>query len=132
MKPTFPRFLAVGDRALFGAVIGSQLKAGGTAQVTMRSLDPAVLEVTSPAQQQLKMDAGGSVEVRYEASAKSIGRARIQMSVRLGDETDAFEDVIPVEVLLAPETVAAYGEATTRSPRKRSPSLRTPCPASAD
>src|SRR5262249_55220787 len=29
----------------------------------------------------------------------------------LGDETDAFEDVIPIEILASPETVAAYGEA---------------------
>ena len=34
------------------------------------------------------------------------------MTVKIGDETDAFEDVIPVELLVSPETVAAYGEAT--------------------
>ena len=33
------------------------------------------------------------------------------MTVKVGDETDAFEDVIPVEVLASPETVAAHGEA---------------------
>ena len=33
------------------------------------------------------------------------------MAVRIGNETDSFEDVIPVEVMLSPETVAAYGEA---------------------
>jgi hypothetical protein len=32
------------------------------------------------------------------------------MTVKVGDETDAFEDTIPVEVLASPETVAAYGE----------------------
>ena len=37
------------------------------------------------------------------------------MTVRLRDETDAFEDVIPVEVLASPETVAAYGETPTRA-----------------
>jgi hypothetical protein len=34
------------------------------------------------------------------------------MTVKMGDEADAFEDVIPVELLVSPETVAAYGEAT--------------------
>ena len=29
LKPTFPRFLAVGDRAYFGAVVGNQLTAAG-------------------------------------------------------------------------------------------------------
>ena len=43
MKPTFPRFLAVGDKALFGAVVTSQLQAAGTAVVTIKSLDPAML-----------------------------------------------------------------------------------------
>ena len=47
-----------------------------------------------------------------ERAAKAIGRARVQMSVRIGNETDAFEDVIPVEILVSPETVAAYGEAS--------------------
>jgi uncharacterized protein YfaS (alpha-2-macroglobulin family) len=112
LKPTFPRFLAVGDRAFFGAVVGSQLKSGGTATVTLRSLDPSILEITGAGQQQVKLDAGGNVEVRFEAAGRAIGRARIQMTARLGTETDSFEDVIPVEVLLTPETVAAYGEAT--------------------
>jgi alpha-2-macroglobulin len=34
------------------------------------------------------------------------------MRVKMGNETDSFEDVIPVELLVSPETVAAYGEAT--------------------
>ena len=49
LKPTFPRFLAVGDRAYFGAVVGSQLTAGGAAIVTMKSLDPNVLVLTGAA-----------------------------------------------------------------------------------
>jgi hypothetical protein len=115
LKPTFPRFLAVGDRAQFGAVVGSQLPAGGTAIVTMKSLDPSVLELTGPAEQRIAIPAGGSVEVRFDGAGKTIGRARVQMTVRLGNETDAFEDVIPVAVLVSPETVAAYGSTTDAS-----------------
>ena len=111
LKPTFPRFMAVGDRAHFGAVITSQLATAGTATITMKSLDPAVLDVAEGASQSLPISAGGSIEARFDASAKSIGRARMQMTVKVGDETDAFEDTIPVEVLASPETVAAYGEA---------------------
>jgi uncharacterized protein YfaS (alpha-2-macroglobulin family) len=37
------------------------------------------------------------------------------MTVTIGNETDAFEDVIPVELLVSPETVAAFGEATDAS-----------------
>jgi hypothetical protein len=111
LKAAFPRFLAVGDKAFFGAVVTSQLKQPGTATVTLKSLDPNVLEITGASQQTTAIEAGGSVEVRFDATARSIGRARVQVAVRVGNETDAFEDVVPVEVLASPETVAAYGEA---------------------
>jgi len=110
LKPTFPRFMTVGDRAYFGAAVGSQLKSGGTAIVTMKSLDPGVLELVGAAQQQVRLGPAGTLDVRFEAVGKSIGRARVQMTARLGSETDAFEDVIPVAVQLSPETVATYGE----------------------
>ena len=112
LSPAFPRFLALGDRAFFGAVVGSQLKAAGPAVVTMKSLDPAVLELAGPAEQRLSVAPGANAEVRFAGTAKAIGRARVQMTVTIGREQDAFEDVIPVEVLAAPETVAAYGEAS--------------------
>ncbi len=35
----------------------------------------------------------------------------MRMRVTMGRENDAFEDIIPVRILLSPETVAAYGEA---------------------
>ena len=115
LKPTFPRFLAVGDKAYFGAVVTSQLPQAGAATVTIKSLDPDILEFTGQAQQTTQLAAGGSVETRFDATGKRIGRARVQMAVKLGDETDAFEDVIPVEILASAETVAAYGEAAGTS-----------------
>jgi alpha-2-macroglobulin len=111
LKAAFPRFLAVGDKAFFGAVVTSQLKEAGTATVTIKSLDPDVLAVLSAAQQTVPIAAGGSVEVRIDAAARAVGRARVQVAVKVGGETDAFEDTIPIEVLASPETVAAYGEA---------------------
>ena len=111
LRATFPRFLALGDRAYFGAVVGSQLKEGGEAVVTIKSLDPNVVELSGATEQRMTLAAGGNVEVRFQAAARSVGRARMQMSVKLGTETDAFEDVIPVDVLASPETVAGYGEA---------------------
>ncbi len=112
LKPTFPRFLAVGDKASFGAVVTSQLPAAGTAVVTIKSLDPEVLLFNGLAEQTLPIAGGGSVEARFDAAGRAIGRARVQMTVKVGNETDAFEDVIPVEVLASPETVASYGEAS--------------------
>ncbi len=115
LKATFPRFLALGDKAYFGAVVTSQLKTAGAATVTIASLDPDVLEFTAGAEQTLQVAAGGSIEARFDAAGKRVGRARVRMTVKIGDETDAFEDVIPVELLVSPETVAAYGEATDAS-----------------
>ena len=110
MKAAFPRFLAAGDRATFGAVVTSQLAGAGQATITIRSLDPEVLEIGGAAEQTVTIPAGGSIESRFDAVAKAVGRARVRMSVRVGEETDAFEDAVPVEVLASPETVAVYGQ----------------------
>jgi len=109
LTQAFPRFLAVGDQALFGAVVHSQLKEAGTATVTISTLDPGVLELTGETASKVEVPAGGAVEARFQAHAKAVGDARVQMSVSMNNETDAFEDVIPVRILLSPETFAAYG-----------------------
>ena len=111
LKPAFPRFMAVGDTSHFGSVVTSQLQESGTAIVTMRSLDPSILEVRGNGRQIVQIAGNGSIEVRFDTIAKAVGPARLQMTARLGEESDAFEDVIPVEILASPETVAAYGEA---------------------
>ena len=110
MTASFPRFLTPGDRAFFGAVVTNQSRQAGTAVVTMRSLDPAVLQIEPGAQRSVELAPGAAAEVRFDVAARALGRGRVQMSVRLGSEGDAFEDVIPVNVLTTPETVAAYGE----------------------
>jgi alpha-2-macroglobulin len=112
LKSAFPRFMAVGDTAFFGSVVTSQLGEGGSAVVTMRSLDPSVLEIRGATSQTIQIGANGSAEVRFSAVARGIGPAHVQMSARLRDESDAFEEVLPVEILASPETVAAYGEAS--------------------
>ncbi|HVT44253.1 MAG TPA: MG2 domain-containing protein [Thermoanaerobaculia bacterium] len=111
LRPAFPRFLALGDKVHFGSVVQSQLPRGGTATVTLRSLDPALLTIAGESTKSVEVGAGGGVEVRFDAEAKGVGEARVQMSVRLLGESDAFEDVIPIRVLSSPETVAGYGEA---------------------
>jgi uncharacterized protein YfaS (alpha-2-macroglobulin family) len=121
LKAAFPRFLTRGDKAFFGAVVTSQLgsrgkgprseDAPGPAIVTIRSLDPDVLQIAGETQRIVQVGAGGSSEVRFDVVAKAVGRARVQMTVHIGNEGDAFEDSIPVEVAVSPESVASYGEA---------------------
>ena len=109
LRATFPRFLGVGDMATFGAVVANQLRREGTATVTIKSLDPEILEIRGGSGRRIRLGAGSSEEVRFDAAAVSAGRARIEMSVRMSGETDAFRDVVPVLLHVSPETVAAYG-----------------------
>jgi alpha-2-macroglobulin len=111
LKAAFPRFLALGDAARFGSVVHSQLKEKGTAIVTMKSLDPEVLEVTGEPRRTAVVAAKGAAELRFDVKARAVGRARVRMTVKLLGESDAFEEVLPVEVLASPEVVAAYGVA---------------------
>src|SRR6185436_11658225 len=117
LTPSWPRFLAVGDKAYFGGVIHNQTKSAGKATVTIESLDPQIITV-SGGPTSLSVQPGSSTEVRFDAEAKSAGNARIRMRVAMGRENDAFEDIIPARVLVSPETVAAYGEANPRAEEK--------------
>lgn len=116
LKSTFPRFLAVGDKASFGAVVTSQLKTAGTATVTIESLDPLLMDFADNTPQHVQVAAGGSVEVRFDAAGRAVGSARVRMTVKIGSESDAFQDIVPVEVLGSPETVSTIGEADEGKP----------------
>lgn len=110
LTPAWPRFLAVGDKAYFGGVVHNQSKNSGKATVTIESLDPKVLSFTGGSQT-VTAPANGPIEVRFDALAHAIGDARVRMRVQMGRENDGFEQIIPVRILVSPETVAAYGEA---------------------
>ena len=109
-KPAFPRFLARGRQGAFGAVVTSQLKAKGTAIVTMQSLDPGVLEVTGRREEdgadRRRRRGRGAVR---RARRRAIGTARVQMTVAARQRERRVRGAVPVEVLVSPETVAAYG-----------------------
>src|SRR5262249_15671613 len=112
LKSAFPRFLTRGDTAHFGSVITSQLKEGGTATITMRSLDPEILQISGETKRTVQIGANASTEVRFDVVARNVGRARVQTTVKLNGENDAFEESVPVQVTVSPESVAAYGEAS--------------------
>ncbi|MEA2490283.1 MAG: alpha-2-macroglobulin, partial [Acidobacteriota bacterium] len=110
---SWPRFMTVGDKAFFGGVVRNQSKQAGTAVVSITSLDPSIIAIAG--EQKVDVKAGGTAEVRWDAIAKAVGNARIQLRVKMGREADGFEDVIPVRIFVTPETVAAYGEAKPRA-----------------
>ena len=74
LKPTFPRFLAVGDTAQFGAVVTSQLPAAGAATVVDQEPRSRVLEFGGThADRRARLAAGGSIEVRFAPPAGASG-----------------------------------------------------------
>jgi len=111
LRQNFPRFLSAGDKALFGSVVNSQLTKGGSATVTIESLDPDVISIDGAKTQTIEIGPKGVQEVRFPVTARGVGNARMRMTVRLLGESDAFEDTIPVRILSPVETVAAYGQA---------------------
>ena len=117
LTPAWPRFLHVGDTAHFGGVVHNQLTRGGKATVSIESLDPHILSFTSGSSN-VTIQPKTPHEVRFDAVAKAVGVARVRMRVAMGRETDAFEQTIPVQVMVSPETVAAYGEANPRAEEK--------------
>ncbi|HYR27521.1 MAG TPA: MG2 domain-containing protein, partial [Thermoanaerobaculia bacterium] len=117
LTPAWPRFLHVGDTAHFGGVVHNQLAKGGKATVSIESLDPHILSF-SGGQTIVSVQSKTPLEVRFDATAKAVGIARVRMRVAMGKETDAFEQTIPVQVMISPETVAAYGEANPRAEEK--------------
>jgi uncharacterized protein YfaS (alpha-2-macroglobulin family) len=112
LLPSFPRFLAKGDRASFGAVVTNSTSAPGEATVTIETLDPATLSFAGARTQTLRIAPGESEPVRFDATAASSGMARVRMVVSMGAERDAFEMPLPIVLPLRPEVTAAYGETT--------------------
>jgi len=116
---SFPRFMSLGDRASFAGVVSNLLQTAGDASVTIRSLDPSVLDFDAGSPKTIAMRAGATEPVRFDAVAKSVGTARVQMTVKLGDQTDAFETTLPVLAPAPIETNAAFGDATDAASKER-------------
>jgi uncharacterized protein YfaS (alpha-2-macroglobulin family) len=111
----FPRFLTVGDRASFGAVVTNTLPTGGRATITIASQDAAQVRFPGPSTRTVEIAPGASQLVTFDASALAIGTARVRMSVTLGGESDAFEATLPVSAPTRMETTAAFGDTTSRT-----------------
>ena len=111
----FPRFMGLGDRASFGAVVTDTETTGGDAVVTIRSLDPAVLQFQGSLTQTVRLDGGSTAPVRFDSTALATGTARVQMTVRLGANTDSFETTLPVSAVARLETNAAFGDTDAKT-----------------
>ena len=61
---------------------------------------------------------GATAPVRFDATARATGNARVQMTVKLGANTDAFEMTLPVSAIARLETNAAFGDTDSRATEK--------------
>ena len=118
LLPAFPRFLSRGDRAVFGATVTNGSSTSGDAVITVRSLDGAALGFEAATVKTVHLSAGETQAVRFDGVARSIAPVRVQMTVTLGDQTDAFETTLPVTMPSRMETVAAYGDTTSKAIEK--------------
>jgi uncharacterized protein YfaS (alpha-2-macroglobulin family) len=114
LLPLLPRFLALSDRASFGALVSNTQKSATDAVVTVRSLDPALLEFQGSTESRQHLNAGATAAVRFDAIARGVGPARVRVTVTAGKNTDAFEMTMPVGAPARMETTAAFGDTTDR------------------
>jgi uncharacterized protein YfaS (alpha-2-macroglobulin family) len=114
LLPVFPRFLALTDRAAIGALVSNTQATATDAVVTIRSLDPSILQINGAATSRLSLAAAGTSAVRFDAIARATGLARVRVSVSAGRHNDAFETILPVVAVARMETTAAFGETTDR------------------
>jgi uncharacterized protein YfaS (alpha-2-macroglobulin family) len=112
--PALPRFLTAGDRATFGAVVTNTTATAGSAVVKARSLDPAILEFEGGSQT-LTLGAGANDAVRFAATAHKTGAARVELSIALGDNTDAFQTTLPVTAVAPIDVTASFGDTDGRA-----------------
>jgi hypothetical protein len=115
LLPSLPRFLARGDRASFGVVVHNRSGAAGKVRVEAESLDGGRLALVGPSVQEADAGPGAPVEVRFAFEARGVGTARLRFRATLGGESDAFEQVLPVEVLVSPEAAVAVGSTDERA-----------------
>ena len=115
MLAAFPRFLTVGDRATFGAVVTNTLASGGKAVVTIASQDAAQVRFQGSSSRTIELAPGASQLVAFDAAALATGTARVRMRVTLDNESDAFEATVPVSAPARVETTAAFGDTTSRA-----------------
>jgi hypothetical protein len=115
LLPALPRFLTVGDRASFGAVVTNNSATDGTVRIDIAGIGGTPLAFEGPASQSFTLAPGESAPVRFDAHARSAGEARVRVTARLGRHADAFELPFPVIAPAPLVIVAAYGDTTGRA-----------------
>jgi alpha-2-macroglobulin len=105
VRATPPRFLNYGDTFELSLVIQNQTKAPMNVQVATRADNASVPSLGK----RVSVPAEDRVEVRFAASAKMPGTARLQAAVSAGKVADAASVDLPVWTPATTEAFATYG-----------------------
>ncbi|MBW1808606.1 MAG: Ig-like domain-containing protein [Deltaproteobacteria bacterium] len=109
-RPALPRFANYGDAFDAAVIINNETGKSKMAKVELKTkgitrLDPVSKLVFAPS--------GKATEVAFRVRADRPGRAVFTFTVRLDDEADAVQTVIPVWVPATTEAFATYGTTTS-------------------
>jgi uncharacterized protein YfaS (alpha-2-macroglobulin family) len=108
-RPSLPRVVRVGDA--FDATVVVSAKGMGTVDADVTLLAKGV-HVIGPTKRHVTLK-GASAEVHFPVKAELPGEASFDMSVVGAGERDRVVVKHPVDLPVAPQTLAAYGETTT-------------------
>jgi uncharacterized protein YfaS (alpha-2-macroglobulin family) len=106
IRPTFPRFLNLGDRATLPVVVQNQSETVAEAVVAMRTRN---LEMTGIGGTRLHLAPNARKKVEFPVTTRDVGEAHIQVAVRSEVGGDAVRKTIPVLEPAASESFASYG-----------------------
>jgi uncharacterized protein YfaS (alpha-2-macroglobulin family) len=99
--------LRAGDAVLAGVVLTTKGIGASSVQV---AIDAQGVDLVGDATRSVVVPANGSVEVRWSMRAPRAGKASFAFRASAGKERDAVKVERDVELPLAPESVALYGE----------------------
>jgi uncharacterized protein YfaS (alpha-2-macroglobulin family) len=106
-RPSAPRFLNFGDQLELPVTIQNRADVAVVADVAVRATN---LEWTAGQGRRVEVPAGGRVEVRFPATTRSAGTARIQVAAAAGAAADAAMIELPIWTPATSEAFATYGE----------------------
>ena len=111
-RPALPRFLRAGDTFDASVIVSSKSSDTSEVEVTAK-LEGVTL--TGQATQRVRVGPGESVEVRFPAEARSVGRAGFGFTVKSANATDTVQIERVVALPMTPEAVALFTPAVVVS-----------------
>lgn len=107
IRPTLPRFLTAGDKPVIQAVVhnASDEVIDATATIQVSGLN-----ITTPAEQQVRVPAQGQSVVRWNGEVVATEHVTIQCTVSGAGQHDSVEHMLPVQRFVTRDVVATAGQ----------------------